>query len=76
MCFWSEEDYKFQGFTRTIEDSLCIRCFSCVDSCPHDALHISNLHDPPRWFKHKCVKCLNCLKVCSNKAITFKEVKK
>ncbi len=53
-----------------IDDSRCIRCFSCVDSC-EGALKIENLHEPPIWNEEECIFCFRCIDVCQNEAISF-----
>ncbi|NLC63390.1 MAG: 4Fe-4S binding protein [Thermoanaerobacterales bacterium] len=53
-----------------MDESLCIRCWACIDACPFDAIH---------EFRDKIIKCdtcdgtYPCTTVCSTSALTIRQ---
>ncbi len=54
----------FRAYHTTVhaQDKRCIRCDTCVRSCPVNAL--SKIPDAPPRPKRNCTNCLRCVAVC------------
>ena len=58
-----------------IEESRCIRCGICVNSCPvpEKAVDFKNGRDHPPVYNYKrCIRCFCCQEMCPEKAIKVK----
>ncbi len=51
----------------TINADKCIKCFTCQNECPGDAIDIEA--DPPEIQKDGCIFCWACEKICPEGAI-------
>lgn len=58
-----------------INQSKCISCFVCVDTCEVEAIKISKRTDKP-WINPKiCIDCGQCIEECPVGAIKRKRGK-
>ncbi len=57
----------FDGYPK-INDDKCIKCNSCIKSCPVNAIENYKI------IENKCLKCNVCVDVCEKKAIEVKPV--
>lgn len=51
-----------------IDEELCTRCNTCVNSCPVNALSNAN-HSAPTFDYDKCINCWCCHELCPEKSV-------
>ncbi len=55
--------------TVKIDYEKCMKCFACVNTCPHDAL--SEGENGPVVDAKKCKDCSECVKICPADALSL-----
>ncbi len=58
-----------------IDTDKCNLSYSCVRSCPVNAIKVEAHQDYPEIMHNACIGCGNCLKVCPSGAISYKDSK-
>lgn len=51
---------------KTVDETLCTECGTCVDVCPSDAIELA----PVPVFQPRCFDCFNCIRHCPENAIS------
>lgn len=60
-----------QSLLPHFNSELCVKCGQCVDSCPEDALKLSEDNSCPVVDPEICIGCGECQAVCPKKAVTL-----
>jgi len=60
------------GSNPKVNQSKCLACEVCIDTCPCDAIIISKKNGKAFILQNKCVGCGACIEACPVKAIKRK----
>lgn len=57
----------------TVDDTLCIRCGACVETCPVKliALQKPDIPKPVAWARRACINCGHCVAICPKGALSL-----
>lgn len=57
----------------TVDDTLCIRCGACVDTCPVKLITLEKPDTPKPvvWARKACINCGHCVAVCPKGALSL-----
>jgi NAD-dependent dihydropyrimidine dehydrogenase PreA subunit len=53
-----------------VEREKCLRCWTCVDVCPHATLEVGEDSRPVQVRPEDCMECGACAQNCQGEAIT------
>lgn len=66
-----ENNNSYFYHTLKVDESICIGCTHCMQSCPTEAIRVRN--GIAQIIENKCIDCGECFKVCPVKAIYVKQ---
>jgi len=62
---------RFARYSRTVEESTCVRTNRCVKVCPVGAVSLSGTDGKANIDTAKCLQCEDCTDICPKSAISY-----
>lgn len=71
-CIWCANPESMKGIPELAHsETKCVRCYRCLNSCPHKAISIEKEEDFPKFDRTICEDCVErrCVEACREGAL-------